>query len=147
THGVMRVVGPGPEGAEYIEIVLDEPPLRKAMLQFSERILFLSLIISVITAALVYLALNTMFVRPMRRITAAMQDFRKDPENPARIVAASRRTDEVGIAERELAQMQRDLASMLSQKSRLAALGLAVSKINHDLRNLLASAQLFSDQL
>src|SRR5262249_26252658 len=72
---------------------------------------------------------------------------RKDPENPARIVAASRRTDEVGIAERELAQMQRDLASMLSQKSRLAALGLAVSKINHDLRNLLASAQLFSDQL
>ena len=36
---------------------------------------------------------------------------------------------------------------MLQQKSRLAALGLAVSKINHDLRNLLASAQLFSDRL
>jgi signal transduction histidine kinase len=36
---------------------------------------------------------------------------------------------------------------MLHQKSRLASLGLAVSKINHDLRNLLASAQLFSDQL
>jgi signal transduction histidine kinase len=43
--------------------------------------------------------------------------------------------------------MQRDLVSMLHQKSRLAALGLAVSKINHDLRNLLASAQLISDQL
>ena len=43
--------------------------------------------------------------------------------------------------------MQRDIASMLHQKNRLAALGLAVSKINHDLRNLLASAQLFSDQL
>ncbi len=36
---------------------------------------------------------------------------------------------------------------MLQQKNRLAALGLAVSKINHDLRNLLASAQLFSDRL
>jgi signal transduction histidine kinase len=36
---------------------------------------------------------------------------------------------------------------MLHQKSRLAALGLAVSKINHDLRNLLASSQLLSDQL
>src|SRR5262249_11011381 len=46
-----------------------------------------------------------------------------------------------------LAAMQRDLASLLSQKNHLAALGLAVSKINHDLRNLLASAQLFSDQL
>ena len=43
--------------------------------------------------------------------------------------------------------MQRDLTSMLQQKSHLAALGLAVSKINHDLRNLLASAQLFSDRL
>src|SRR5919108_4113821 len=43
--------------------------------------------------------------------------------------------------------MQREIASMLHQKNRLAALGLAVSKINHDLRNLLASAQLISDQL
>jgi signal transduction histidine kinase len=36
---------------------------------------------------------------------------------------------------------------MLQQKSHLAALGLAVSKINHDLRNLLTTAQLFSDRL
>jgi signal transduction histidine kinase len=76
-----------------------------------------------------------------------MMAFRADPENPARIIAASRRRDEIGIAERELAGMQRDLASMLQQKTRLASLGLAVSKINHDLRNLLASAQLFSDRL
>ena len=61
--------------------------------------------------------------------------------------ASRGRQDEIGTAEEELAAMQRDLASMLHQKSRLAALGLAVSKINHDLRNLLASAQLFSDQL
>ena len=83
----------------------------------------------------------------MRRITANMIAFRADPENPARIIAESGRSDEIGIAERELAAMQRELASMLQQKSRLAALGLAVSKINHDLRNLLASAQLFSDRL
>src|SRR5258708_29234593 len=36
---------------------------------------------------------------------------------------------------------------MLHQKSHLAALGLALSKVNPDLRNLLASAQLFSDRL
>jgi len=59
----------------------------------------------------------------------------------------SQRGDEIGVAERELSAMQRDLVSMLNQKSRLAALGLAVSKINHDLRNLLASSQLLSDQL
>ena len=145
---VMRVVGPAPMAhGEFLEIVLDETPLRNAMLIFSVNILLLSLVISGITATLVYLALLYMFVRPMRRITDNMTAFRADPENPARIIAESGRPDEVGTAEQELAAMQRDLASMLHQKSRLAALGLAVSKINHDLRNLLASAQLFSDQL
>jgi len=145
---VMRVVGPAPMAqGEFLEIVLDETPLRNAMLTFSVNILLLSLVISGITAALVYLALLYMFVRPMRRITDNMIAFRADPENPARIISESGRDDEVGTAEEELGAMQRDLASMLHQKSRLAALGLAVSKINHDLRNLLASAQLFSDQL
>ena len=144
---VMRVVGPAPMGGEFVEIVLDEAPLRKAMVDFSIRILILSLIISAITAALVYLTLHILLVRPMRRMTANMVAFRADPENPARVIAISDRTDEVGTAERELAAMQRDLAMLLAQKNHLAALGLAVSKINHDLRNLLSSAQLFSERL
>ena len=144
---VMRVVGPAPMGGEFVEIVLDEKPLRAAMLRFSANILLLSLLISGITAMLVYFALHYMFVRPLRRITANMTAFRAEPENPARIIVASKRHDEVGTAERELAGMQIDLASLLQQKSHLAALGLAVSKINHDLRNLLTSAQLFSERL
>ena len=145
---LIRVIGPAPMAhGEFLEIVVDEAPMRGAMLTFSVNILFLSLAISAITAALVYLALHYLLVRPMRRITDNMIAFRADPENPARIIAESGRSDEVGRAEEELAAMQRELASMLHQQSRLAALGLAVSKINHDLRNLLASAQLFSDQL
>ena len=147
---VMRVVGPLPVSTsndEFIELVMDEEPLRKAMLRYSADILFLSLVISCITAALVYLALHYLFVRPMRRVTANMIAFRADPENSDRVIAPSARNDEIGTAERELATMQIDLASMLHQKNRLANLGLAVSKINHDLRNLLASAQLFSDRL
>jgi signal transduction histidine kinase len=144
---VMRVVGPAPMGGEFVEIVLDEAPLRKAMVDFSIRILILSLIISAITASLVYLSLHWLLVRPMRRMTANMVAFRADPENPARIVAASDRMDEIGTAERELAAMQLNLATLLQQKNHLAALGLAVSKINHDLRNLLSSAQLFSERL
>jgi len=145
---VIRVVGPAPMAhGEFLEIVLDEAPLCKAMWTFSVNILLLSLVISGITAALVFLALHYLLVRPMRRITDNMIAFRADPENPGRVIAESGRGDEVGTAEEELAAMQRELASMLHQKNRLAALGLAVSKINHDLRNLLASAQLFSDQL
>ncbi len=144
---VMRVVGPAPRGGDYIEIILDEPPLRKAMLRYSVDLLLVSLLISGITAALVYLTLHYMFVRPMRRVTANMIAFRADPETADRIMAPSARTDEIGFAERELATMQTELASMLQQKSRLATLGLAVSKINHDLRNLLGSAQLISDRM
>jgi signal transduction histidine kinase len=145
---VMRLVGPAPMAdGQFLEIVLDEAPLCKAMLTFSVNILLLSLVISGITATLVYLALHYLLVRPMRRITDNMIAFRADPENPERVIAKSGRSDEVGRAEEELAAMQRELASMLHQKNRLAALGLAVSKISHDLRNLLASAQLFSDQL
>src|SRR4029078_6720192 len=134
-------------GGEYVEIIMDERPLRAAMLRFSVTILLLSLLISAITATLVYLSLHYLFVRPLHRLTANMTAFRADPENPARIIARSGRHDEIGTAERELAEMQRELGSLLQQKNRLAALGLAVAKINHDLRKLLTSAQLFFDRL
>ncbi len=143
----IRVVGPAPGGAHFIEVVVDEKPLRQAMYRFSSNLLLVSLGIAMLAAGLVYLALHYLFVRPMRRLTANMVGFHENPESAARIIVPSQRGDEIGVAERELSDMQRDLVSMLSQKSRLAALGLAVSKINHDLRNLLASSQLLSDQL
>jgi signal transduction histidine kinase len=83
----------------------------------------------------------------MRRLTANMVAFGRAPEDSAGIVRPSSRGDEIGIAERELAEMQRELVGTLQQKNRLASLGLAVSKINHDLRNLLSPAQLLSDRL
>lgn len=143
---VMRVVGPSRTGEQFIEVVLDERPLRIAMYRFSANVLLWSLAISILTAALVYLALHFLFVRPMRRVTANLVAFHRDPESPAQIIVPSSRGDEIGVVERELSDMQRDLTSMLHQKSRLAALGLAVSKINHDLRNILAASQLISDQ-
>jgi signal transduction histidine kinase len=143
----IRVVGPAPGGAQFIEVVIDELPLRQAMYRFSRNLLVVSLGIAMLTAGLVYLALHYLFVRPMRRLTANLAGFHENPESAARIIVPSQRGDEIGVAERELSDMQRDLVSMLHQKSRLAALGLAVSKINHDLRNLLASSQLLSDQL
>jgi len=143
----IRVIGPAPGSAQFIEVVIDEAPLRQAMYRFSVNLLLVSLGIAVLTAALVYLALHYLFVQPMRRLTASLVTFHENPESSARIIVPSQRGDEIGVAERELSDMQRDLVSMLHQKSRLAALGLAVSKINHDLRNLLASSQLLSDQL
>ncbi len=145
---VLRVVGPSPKDpAVLAEVVLDEGPLRTEMLAYSRRILALSLVISFFTACLVYFSLHRMMVRPMRRLTESMTAFREDPENAARAFKPSARGDEIGVAQRELATMQEGLRAALLQKTRLAAVGTAVTKINHDLRNILATVQLVSDRL
>jgi signal transduction histidine kinase len=145
---VIRVLdwSPRQEGT-LVEVIVDEAPLRHEMREFAVRILQLSLVISLITAALVYLSLQWMMVRPMRGIVGAMMAFRDDPEDASRVISPSARRDEIGRAERELAQLQETVRQALAQRAHLAALGTAVSKINHDLRNMLATARLLSDSL
>src|SRR5215469_9000438 len=144
----IRVIGePGIGAGDFIEVVLPEAPLKTAMIRYGLNVLGLSVIISVITAALVYFALNGLLVQPMMRIARNMLRFSEKPEDASRIIVPSRRRDEIGTAERELAHMQLELTQTLQQKNRLAMLGLAVSKISHDLRNMLANAQLLSDRL
>lgn len=145
---VLRVRGMSPKDDDVIiEVVLDEWPMRMEMLDYSRRILALSIVISLMTAALVYLSLQLLMVWPMRRMTASMVAFREEPENPARVIAASARSDEIGVAQRELGAMQMGLRAALKQKEKLAMLGEAVAKINHDLRNILSTARLVSDRL
>ncbi len=145
---VIRIIAPSPRvPSAVLEVVLDEHPMRDEMLSYSWRILAISLIISFITAGLVFLALQWLLVRPMRRITDSIIRFRRAPEDPGTSIASGERTDEIGLAQRELAAMQHDLRQALHQKTRLAALGAAVAKINHDLRNTLATAMLASDRL
>ncbi|GGF78957.1 ATPase [Azorhizobium oxalatiphilum] len=143
----LRVVGDAPRGGEFLEIVIAETPLRTAMLRFAATLLGISLVVAVLVGVLIYSSLHWMFVRPMRQLTRRMSDFHEAPEDASRIIVPSGRGDEIGVAEEALAEMQTELAQTLAQKTHLAALGLAVSKINHDLRNLLASAQLISDRL
>jgi signal transduction histidine kinase len=157
---ILRVLGPagplpnppplageGRVGADTAEVLLEEAPLRNELWDFGIRILELSLVLSLVTAALVYLSLHRLLVRPMRRITASMMEFREDPEDASRVIAVSRRRDEIGVAERELAVLQSTVRQALGQRARLAALGTAVTKINHDLRNILSTARLVTDGL
>jgi signal transduction histidine kinase len=144
----IRIVGTSPKTPDaLVTLVLPEAPMATAMLDFAGRILLLSIVISLITATLVFLSLNGLLVRPMRRITASMVAFREHPEgNEAARIPGTRR-DEIGTAERELLAMQEAVRAALRQQSRLAALGSAVARINHDLRNILSSAALVSERL
>jgi signal transduction histidine kinase len=145
---VLAVSGISPrEPRIAVQITLSERPMRNAMIDFGRHIFELSLVVSLITAALVYLSLQWLLVRPMRRLTASMIAFRADPEDASRVIEPSTRRDEVGVAESELAHMQEAVRQALRERARLAALGTAVTKINHDLKNILATARLVSDRL
>ncbi len=145
---ILRVLDVSPKDARVtVEVILDEAPMRAAMWNYGIRILQLSIIISLITAALLYLALQWLLVTPLRRLTASMMAFREDPEDASRVIVPTSRADEVGLAQRELASMQETVRQALRHNARLAALGTAVTKINHDLRNILSTARLMSDSL
>ncbi|MEI9995888.1 MAG: HAMP domain-containing sensor histidine kinase [Rhizomicrobium sp.] len=145
---ILHVIAPTRvRGADSIGIILKETSIRAALVSYADRVMVTGFIVSLITGLLVFASLYLVLVRPMRRVTEAMVSFHANPEDPARIIQASARQDEIGIAERELAAMQRDLYGFLQQKSRLAALGQAVARIQHDLRNILSNARLASDRL
>ncbi len=145
---VLRVLSVPRLGAgDLIEALIDEAPVRAEMLSFSTRILGLSLLIAAVTSLLVFAALYFLFVRPMQRLTQSMVRFQDKPDDAQRIIVPSLRADEIGQSERVLAAMQTELRQALQQREHLAALGTAVAKIQHDLRNILASAQLASDRL
>ncbi len=143
----LNIMGPAPMGGDFVDIVIEEAPLKQAMLDYSINILLVSLIISSTTAALLYLALRLIIIAPMSRILYTINNFAKDPEKPGHLIAPTTTNDELGLAELALYKMQATISTQFKEKQRLAALGLAVSKINHDLRNMLASVQLFSDRL
>ncbi len=144
---IRAIASPCCRTAEFIEIVTPAQPLQRDLWSYLLRILALSVAISVLAGGLIYAALSAFIVRPMRRITASIERFRAAPEDPGAPPEHSGRQDEIGRVEEELATMQEEVRQALRSRARLAALGEAVAKINHDLRNMLTSAQMASDRL
>ncbi len=144
----IRVIAtPQLAGLRYVEISMGETALYQDMLAYSNNILILAVIISILSGIIVYKTLDWMLVKPMRRVKKSIVAFRLHPEDMRHTIKPSRRRDEVGVVERELGRMQEELRHALNQRTHLAQLGEAVSKINHDLRNILSSAQLASEAL
>jgi hypothetical protein len=142
---IIRAAGSQP--GSIIEVVVTEEPLRMRLEEYGLTILGLSLIISAVTGGLIYLMLVLTVVRPMQRVTRSVEQFRKDPGSWTRRLSPTSRRDEIGRAQNALADMEEAVSDSFRQRERLAQLGEAVAKINHDLRNSLATAQLASDTL
>jgi signal transduction histidine kinase len=144
----VRVVAePRFRPADFIEFVATDTELKRALASYFWRLVAIVAGVAALAGVIVYLALNLFLVRPMQRITFSMERFRADPDDPEAQIQLSGRRDEIGRAEAELARMQTELRAALNSRARLAALGEAVAKINHDLKNMLTSAQLASERL
>ncbi|MEX0628849.1 MAG: sensor histidine kinase, partial [Cucumibacter sp.] len=118
---IVRIIGNPPGSTDtVIELLMSDAALRDDMLVNSRNIFILSLLVAAFTSLAIYIFLDRLLVRPFGRITANMIAFRETPENASRIIDPSRRRDEIGIAERELAALETDLFEMLHQRKHLA---------------------------
>ncbi len=145
---VLRVLArPRFENADFIEVVLAEAPLKRELNGFALRFARISMLILIAAGSLIYIALTAAFVQPMRDLTQAIERFRDRPEDVSIAFPRSARADELGRAQRAAADMAEQVRNALRQKERLAALGAAVARIGHDLRNMLSTAQLVADRL
>lgn len=145
---VIRVIGaPVREAGLLIEVTMDSAPLRAAMIDYGIRILILSAVISIFTAVLLFLAVRAFLVRPIEGVVSYMQRYAAAPEDARGIITPQAGVTELRNAEEALLMLQTELTQALKQKERLAQLGGAVARVSHDLRNILTSAQLFTDRI
>lgn len=144
----IRVIGnPVQDAGMVIEVTIETAPLRMAMIDYGIRILILSLVISVVTAALLFFAVQRLMVHPIKRVVQHMSLYAEAPEDANRIIDVQAGVKELNEAEAALNALQTDLTGALKQRERLARLGEAVAKISHDLRNILSVATLVADRL
>lgn len=144
----IRVIAISPvAGQDSLELLIPRDKLRLALRDYSRNIFWLSLIIAIITGSLIYWSMSAMIIRPVQQLAEDMTAFREDPALRRSVRARSKRQDEIGQLQREFTDVKQSLRAAFHQRERLAGLGLAVAKINHDLRNVLASALLISDRL
>ncbi|MDE1895719.1 MAG: HAMP domain-containing histidine kinase, partial [Rhodospirillales bacterium] len=137
-----------PGGIMIVDV--DTSPLTDRLCMYAQRALALIVIVSLLSGLLVYAVLNWLLVRPMEILTTSIARFREAPEEADTSGLdwlASRPKDDISVAARELKDMQDELRAALWRNARLAAVGTAVAKIAHDLRNILSSALLVADRL
>jgi signal transduction histidine kinase len=144
---ILIVMAEGSGEGRVLEVVLPQAPLKAAMVAFAWRVAGLSLLIALVAAVLIYAVLDVLVVRPMKRVTVSVEQFSQDPGSWTQRLSPTTRRDEIGRAQNALSGMEEAVADAFRQRAHLAELGSAVAKINHDLRNSLASAQLVSDVL
>ena len=121
--------------------------IRDQMQDYALRIIALTFLIGLIIIAPLYWFLSMQYVYLLRLIANRMAVFSSDPTMLMEPITFDKASDEIKAIATALTGLTEDVRRALRQKERLADIGEATAKINHDLRNFLVSATLVTDSL
>ena len=128
-------------------LLLDSVPPQRALQKTWRVTLITTALLALTTLGTLVLWFRQVFVVPLADTVHAIHRFTDDPGNLMTMLIASDRDDEIGFLQRELTRMQVVYRISMKQYQHLAALGGAVTKINHDLKGLLSTALIAGESL
>lgn len=144
---VIRIVG-GDVAAPYsVSALMFERPICRKVWSFAGNFFAVSLLISLVIGLGFYIAARRFLVKPILRMTNAITSFRAEKDSANLIEPRLNWIHEFDEAEISLRAMQERIIGALDQREKLATVGESVAKIQHDLRNMLGTAQLVVENL
>ncbi len=145
---ILHIVGhPTHMGGDSIEITIKDTGLKAATRAYARNVLLISLAISFLVGLMLFFAIRALIGRPIARLVRNIQRFRNAPEDEKQIIEPNASITEFYHAEVALAEMEKQLSMSLNERKHMVSLGEAVSKISHDLRNMLTTTQLLADRM
>ena len=130
-----------------VEVFATDTELRKQTIKHAVDMALMSLSVTLALGFALVIALDRLIVGPIVRISREVMAFHANPEDESADHPPSGRTDEIGGLEHAVDEMRTEVRRSLRQQTRLATLGAAISRVNHDLRNMLSTAVILSDTL
>ena len=141
----LAVTGLGTGGPGFV--IVDPSDFRDPLrMMFSGSLLMLTVVIFAGLSAL-RMFLHRHYGAPLQALVDSINAFSDDPSVASPIADELLRSREFVAAARALETLQRNTLLALRQRERLADIGEAVAKINHDIRNVLSSATLVADTI
>ncbi|ADE39747.1 two-component hybrid sensor and regulator [Candidatus Puniceispirillum marinum IMCC1322] len=130
-----------------VTFIIDQTPIRNIVRGYMPMIFATVVTLLSTLGIILYFVLRRFYVAPLNTLTSTLTAFANDPTTARPTSKALHINKEFRAAAKALDDMQRNTISEMRQRDRLADIGEAVAKINHDIRNVLSSATLVADAL
>ncbi|MEM7071035.1 MAG: HAMP domain-containing sensor histidine kinase [Pseudomonadota bacterium] len=119
----------------------------EAFYRYINSFLILLALLALIVAIGMFCFAHFMLIIPIQRLSKIMGVFEKMGENASVIVPQSKRRDEIGELESNFHKLQTSFVSINRRQRKLAMLGGAIARVNHDLRSIFATAHFLTQTL